>query len=75
MVRKSRTQSKDNHSMLWWISILAIGISASVYILMEKQAEIDIAAERTRLLFSLIGITNAGLCLICGISKKWFSRH
>ena len=75
MARKSRTQSKDNHSMLWWISILAIGISASVYILMEKQAEIDVAAERTRLLFSLIGIIIAGLCFICGISKKWFFRH
>ena len=61
--------------MLWWISILAIGISASVYILMEKQAEIDVAAERTRLLFSLIGIIIAGLCFICGISKKWFFRH
>ena len=75
MTKKSRTQSKDDHSMLWWISILAIGISASVYILMEKQAEIDVAAERTRLLFSLIGITIAGLCFICGISKKWLSRR
>ncbi|MFL2876572.1 MAG: hypothetical protein ACJZ86_01795 [Pontiellaceae bacterium] len=75
MSRKSRTQNKDDHSMLWWISILAIGISASVYILMGKQAEIDIAAERTRLLFPLIGIIIAGLCFICGISKKWFSRH
>ncbi len=72
---KPRNSSKDDHSMLWWISILAIGISVSVYILMEKQAEIDITAERTRLLFPLIGITIAGLCFICGISKKWFSRR
>jgi hypothetical protein len=56
--------------MLWWVSILALGVSASVYILLEKQAEIDVAFERTRLLFSLIGITIAGLCFICGISKK-----
>ena len=61
--------------MLWWISILAIGISVSVYILMEKQAEIDVAAERTRLLFPLIGIIIAGLCFISGLSGKWFSRH
>ena len=61
--------------MLWWISILAIGISVSVYILMEKQAEIDVAAERTRLLFPLIGIIIAGLCFICGLSGKWFSSH
>ena len=70
MLKKSKDHNKKNQSMLWWVSIFALGISASVYILLGKQAEIDVTAERTRLLFSLIGITIAGLCFICGISKK-----
>lgn len=70
MLKKSKAHNKKDQSMLWWVSIFALGISASVYILLGKQAEIDVTAERTRLLFSLIGITIAGLCFICGISKK-----
>jgi hypothetical protein len=75
MSLKPRSTNKDDHTILWWIAILAIGISVSVYIFMKKPAEIDVAIERTRLLFPLIGITIAGLCLICGISKKWFSNR
>jgi hypothetical protein len=72
---KSSKSSKNDPSLLWWIAILAIGISCSVYFMMKQQAEIDVALERIRLLFPLIGITIAGLCLICGISKKWFSNR
>ena len=75
MVLKPRTTNKTDHTGLWWVAIIALGISISVYILMGKQAEIDVAAEQTRLLFPLIGIIIAGICFICGISKKWFSKQ
>tara|TARA_A200000113_G_scaffold50170_2_gene41227 strand:+ start:315 stop:500 length:186 start_codon:yes stop_codon:yes gene_type:complete len=61
--------------MLWWISILAIAISATTYFLMGKLAEIDVAAERTRLVFLLAAIIIVGLCIIFGIFRDRSSRN
>jgi len=40
--------------------------------MLAEQAEIDIAVRQQRMLFPLVGIVIAGICLICGTAGRWF---
>ena len=75
MKRQPRKLARRSNVMLWWISILAIAISSSTYIMMGRQAEIDIAAQQTRLVFLLVAIIIVGLCVIFGISRDRSSKN
>ena len=75
MKQTPRKLARRSNVMLWWISILAIAISSSTYIMMGRQAEIDIAAQQTRLVFLLVAIIIVGLCVIFGISRDRSSKN
>jgi hypothetical protein len=75
MSLQPRKLTRQKNTMLWWISVLAIAISASTYLLMGKLAEIDVSAERTRLVFLLAAIIIVGLCIIFSIFRDRSSKH
>lgn len=58
--------------LLWWVAIIALTVSGALYYFLGKQAEIDVHVGQQRLLFPLIGIVIAGVCLIAGTAGRWF---
>ncbi len=60
------------HALLWWVAILALAVTGVLYFMLGTQAEIDVAIRQRRLIFPLIGIVIAGVCLIAGTAGRWF---
>lgn len=58
--------------LLWWVAIIALGITGALYFFLGDQAEIDVALRQKRLLFPMIGILIAGICAIAGTAERWF---
>ena len=58
--------------MLWWVAIISLAVSGSLYYFLGTQAEIDVSMGQTRLMFPLVGIVIAGVCLIAGTAGRWF---
>ena len=59
-------------ALLWWVAIIALGISIALFFALGDQAEIDVALRQRRMLFPLIGVIIAGVCLIAGTAGRWF---
>ncbi len=58
--------------LLWWVAIISLAVSAALYFLLKEQAQYDVALDQRRMLFPLIGIIIAGICIIAGTAGRWF---
>ncbi len=58
--------------LLWWVAIISLAVSAALYFLLKEQAQYDVALDQRRMLFPLIGIVIAGICIIAGTAGRWF---
>jgi hypothetical protein len=64
--------SKNNHALLWWVAIIALAVSGAIFYFLGTQAEIDVTIRQQRMIFPLVGIVIAGVCLIIGTAGRWF---
>lgn len=69
---KQKKSPFQPNALLWWVAIIALVLSGSLYYFLGKQAEIDVAMGQRRLIFPLVGFVIAGVCLIAGTSGRWF---
>jgi hypothetical protein len=60
------------HALLWWVAIIALAVSGFLYYMLGQQAELDVAVRQQRMLFPLVGIIIAGVCIIAGTAGRWF---
>jgi hypothetical protein len=60
------------NALLWWVAIISLAVSGALYYFLGTQAEIDITIRSQRMVFPLIGIVIAGVCLIAGTAGRWF---
>ena len=67
--KKSPFQPK---ALLWWVAIISLAISGALFFFLKEQAQYDVSLDRQRLLFPLIGIIIAGVCIIAGTAGRWF---
>lgn len=68
-----RKQSKiRSNVLLWWVAIISLTVSGALYYFLGKQAKIDVHVDQQRMLFPLIGVVIAGICLIAGTAGRWF---
>ncbi|VGO17855.1 hypothetical protein PDESU_06457 [Pontiella desulfatans] len=67
--KKSPFQPK---AMLWWVAIISLAVSGALYFFLGSQAEIDVTMRQQRMIFPLIGIVIAGVCIIAGTAGRWF---
>ena len=58
--------------LLWWVAIIALGVSAAIYFGLEEQAKYDVTIAQRRILAPVIGIVIAGVCIITGTAERWF---
>lgn len=60
------------HALLWWVAIISLVVSGVLYFMLGNQAEFDVSVRQQRMIFPLIGIIIAGVCVICGTAGRWF---
>ncbi|MBN2161492.1 MAG: hypothetical protein JXR25_17540 [Pontiellaceae bacterium] len=58
--------------LLWWVAIIALVVSGVMYFMLDKQAALDVHIAKMRMIFPLVGIITAGVCLIAGTAGRWF---
>lgn len=68
----NRKNPLHTKALLWWVAIIALAISAALFFFLKEQAQIDVAIAQRRMLFPLIGIIIAGVCIIAGTAGRWF---
>ena len=59
-------------ALLWWVAIISLSISAALFFFLKEQAQYDVSLDQKRMLFPLVGITIAGICIIAGTAGRWF---
>ncbi len=69
---KNKKGPFNPHAWLWWVAIIALAISGSLYYFLGAQAEVDVHIRQQRMIFPLVGIVIAGVCLIAGTAGRWF---
>lgn len=69
---KDKKNPINPKALLWWVAIISLAVSAALYFMLKDQAEYDVDLDRTRMLFPLIGIIIAGICIIAGTASRWF---
>ncbi len=69
---KQKKSHLQPNVLLWWVAIISLTVSGALYYFLGKQAEIDVHVGQQRLLFPLIGVVVAGICLIAGTAGRWF---
>lgn len=67
--KKSPFQPK---ALLWWVAVISLAVSGALYYFLKTQAQIDVALEQRIMIFPLIGVIIAGVCLIAGTAGRWF---
>ena len=67
--KKSPFQPK---ALLWWVAIISLVVSCALYFFLKDQAQYDVSLDQRRLLFPLIGVVIAGICIITGTASRWF---
>ncbi len=60
--------------LLWWVAIIALVVSGVLYYLLGPQAEFDVSIRQKRMIFPLVGIVIAGICIIVGTASRWFYK-
>lgn len=69
---KGKENPINQKALLWWVAIISLAVSATLYFLLKEQAQYDVALDQRRMLFPLIGIIIAGICIITGTAGRWF---
>ncbi len=69
---KSKSPFQPN-ALLWWVAIISLAVSIALFFALRNQAEIDVNMRQQRMVFPLIGIIIAGVCLIAGTAGRWFN--
>ncbi len=69
---KSKKSPFQPKAILWWVAIIALGVSAALFFFLGEQAQYDDALAQRRMLFPLVGIIIAGVCIIAGTAGRWF---
>ena len=69
---KGKLSRLNPKALLWWVAIIALAVSAALYFFLKEQAQYDVALDQRRLLFPLVGIIIAGVCIIAGTAGRWF---
>lgn len=59
-------------AMLWWIAIIALAVSGAIFYFLGANAEVDVTVRQQRMIFPLVGVVIAGVCLIIGTAGRWF---
>lgn len=59
-------------ALLWWVAIISLAISGALFFFLKDQAQYDVSLDQKRMLFPLIGIIIAGICVIAGTAGRWF---
>jgi len=70
-MKRKQGQSRSN-ALLWWVAIISLAVSGALYYFLGTQAEIDVHVRQQRMIFPLVGIVVAGICLIAGTAGRWF---
>lgn len=58
--------------LLWWVAIISLAVSASLFYFLKEQAQYDVTLDQRRMIFPVIGIVIAGICIIAGTAGRWF---
>jgi len=69
---KPQNNSRQPKALLWWLAIISLVVSGALFYFLRTQAEIDIALKQRIMIFPLIGVIIAGVCLIIGTAGRWF---
>lgn len=69
---KSKKSPFHPQALLWWVAIISLVVSWSLYYFLGTQAEIDVSMRTKRMIFPLVGTVIAGICLISGTAGRWF---
>jgi hypothetical protein len=69
---KSKKSPFQPKALLWWVAVISLAVSGALYYFLGSQAEIDVNIGQRRMLFPLIGIIIAGVCVIAGTASRWF---
>jgi hypothetical protein len=69
---KGKKNPINPKALLWWVAIISLAVSITLFFLLKDQARYDVALDRQRMLFPLIGIIIVGICIIAGTAGRWF---
>jgi len=69
---KAKKGPLNRNVLLWWVAIIALTVSGVLYFMLGSQADLDVHIRQQRMMFPLIGIIIAGVCIICGTAGRWF---
>lgn len=69
---KGKKNPINRKVLLWWVAIISLAVSATLYFALKEQAQYNVSIEQQRMLFPLIGIIIAGICIIAGTAGRWF---
>jgi len=69
---KPNKRPSAHAALLWWIAIIALAVSGAIFYLLGTKAEIDVAVRQQRMIYPLVGVVIAGICLIVGTAGRWF---
>lgn len=58
--------------LLWWVAIISLVITGTIYYLLGEQAQYDVDLNQRRIFIPVIGVIIAGICIIAGTSGRWF---
>ena len=72
LLMKQKKSHLQSNVLLWWVAIISLAVSGALYYFLGTQAEIDVHVRQQRMVFPLIGIVVAGICLIAGTAGRWF---
>lgn len=59
-------------ALLWWIAIISLAVSGALFFFLKEQAQYDVSLDQRRMMFPLIGVIIAGICVIAGTAGRWF---
>lgn len=69
---KTRKGPFNPNSLLWWVAIISLAVSGSIYYFLGEDIERNVHLQQTRMLVLFIGVTIAGICVIAGTASRWF---
>ncbi len=69
---KSKNSPFHPKALLWWVAVISLVVSGALFYFLRTQAEIDMELKQRILIFPLIGVIIAGVCLIAGTAGRWF---
>jgi len=69
---KSKKGPFNPQALLWWVAIISLVVTMTLFFFLREQAQYDPALNQRRLLFPVVGIIIAGVCFIAGTAGRWF---